>query len=64
MKSQKSNSPVNMMNAQAETEALRRAAELARKIAIDTDTHLVVMENGKIVHIPAERLREQEQTHN
>lgn len=37
--------------------ALRRAAELARKTAIDTDTELVVVREGRIVRIPAETLR-------
>lgn len=37
--------------------AMHRAAELARKIAIQTDTCLVVVENGRIVRIPAHVLR-------
>lgn len=37
--------------------ALRRAAALARKTAIDTDTELVVVREGRIVRIPAETLR-------
>jgi len=37
--------------------ALRRAAAMARKIAIDTNTELVVVLEGRIVHIPAEVLR-------
>jgi len=57
--STQTNTSANAIDVQAATAALRRAAALARKTAIDTDTHLVVMENGHIVHIPAARLREQ-----
>jgi len=42
----------------ASVAAMHRAAGMARKIAIQTDTCLVVVENGKIVRIPAEALRE------
>jgi hypothetical protein len=38
--------------------ALRRAAELARKTAVQTHTAIVVVENGKLRRIPAEQLRE------
>jgi len=38
--------------------AMQRAAKLARKIAIQTNTALVVVRDNKIVHIPAEQLRE------
>lgn len=38
--------------------ALQRAAKEARKIAIQTDTHIVVMENGKLVRLSAENLRQ------
>lgn len=38
--------------------ALRRAAELARKTAIQTDTHLIVVKNGKLTRISAQTLRE------
>lgn len=38
--------------------AMHRAAELARKIAIQTDTSLVIMKDGKIIRIPAAALRE------
>lgn len=37
--------------------AIRRAAALARKTAIDTNTHLVVVVDGALVRIPAEQLR-------
>jgi len=42
--------------------ALRRAAALARKTAIQTDTELVVVRDGQIVRIPAEALRRQADT--
>jgi len=48
-------------DAQAATAALRRAAALARKTAMDTNTHLVVMRNGKLMHIPAQQLRQQQE---
>lgn len=38
--------------------AMRRAAEMARKKAIETDTGIVVVRNGKRVHISAAELRE------
>jgi hypothetical protein len=37
--------------------AMRRAAEMARKIAIQTDTEIVLVKDGKPVRIPAEELR-------
>jgi hypothetical protein len=40
--------------------AMRRAAEMARKIAVQTNTALVVVKDGKVVRIPAEQLRAQE----
>lgn len=42
----------------ASVAAMQRAAKLARKIAIQTDTSIVVVEDGQIVHIPAAALRE------
>ncbi len=39
--------------------ALLRAAALARKTAISTDTHLIVMKDGQLTRIPAQALREQ-----
>jgi len=47
----------NPFDVHAATAALHRAAALARKTAIDTNTHLVVMRNGKLVRIPAQQLR-------
>lgn len=35
-----------------------RAAELARKTAIQTNTNLVVVKDGKITRIPAQELKE------
>jgi len=61
MRPQQEHSPVNVMDTQAATAALHRAAEIARKTAIDTDTCLVVMENGKMVRIPAQQLRQQQE---
>jgi hypothetical protein len=37
--------------------AMQRAAEMARQRAIQTNTALVVVRNGKTVRIPAEELR-------
>ncbi len=37
--------------------AMRRAAALARKTAIQTDTAIVVVRDGKPVRIPAAQLR-------
>lgn len=37
--------------------AMRRAALLARKTAIQTDTEIVLVRAGKLVRIPAEQLR-------
>ncbi len=38
--------------------AMKRAAELARRTAIQTDTEIVVVRDGKTVLIPAQQLRE------
>ena len=38
--------------------AMRRAAEMARKKAIETDTGIVVVRDGEMVHISAAELRE------
>ena len=40
--------------------ALRRAAQLARKTAIQTDTHLVIVKDGRLQRITAADLVEQE----
>jgi len=59
--STQTNTDTKAIDVQAALAALQRAAEIARKTAIDTDTCLVVMEHGKIVRIPAEQLRLQQQ---
>lgn len=38
--------------------AMRRAAAVARQIAIDTNTGIVVFRDGKVVRISAAELRE------
>lgn len=37
--------------------AMQRAAELARRTALQTDTAIVVVQDGKLMRIPAEQLR-------
>lgn len=39
--------------------ALQRAAESARHIAMQTNTAIVLVENGKMVKVPAEQLRKE-----
>jgi len=41
----------------ASTAAMKRAAEAARKTAIQTGTDLIVMKDGKLTRIPAKELR-------
>jgi hypothetical protein len=41
--------------------AMERAAAMARKIAIQTNTSLVVVQDGKLIQIPADQLRREEQ---
>jgi hypothetical protein len=46
--------------------AMQRAAELARKIAIQTDTGIVIVRDGKLVRVSAQALRDnalEEKTH-
>jgi mRNA degradation ribonuclease J1/J2 len=40
--------------------AMQRAAQLARKTAIQTNTEIVIVQNGKLVRISAEQLRAQQ----
>lgn len=40
--------------------AMQRAAERARRVAIQTDTAIVISRNGKVIHITADELRRQE----
>ena len=42
----------------ASVRAMQRAAELARKTAIQTDTGIVIVRNAQIVHISAQELRQ------
>lgn len=37
--------------------AMRRAAQMARQIALQTNTAIVVVKDGKLLRIPAEQLR-------
>lgn len=39
--------------------ALQRASLLARKTAIQTDTHLVIVKDGQLLRLSAEDLRQQ-----
>jgi hypothetical protein len=41
--------------------ALRRAAQQARKTAIQTETNLVIVKDGRMQHISADELRQQAQ---
>jgi hypothetical protein len=43
----------------ASVAAMHRAAKLTRKIAIQTDTDLIVRVHGKLTHIPSKILREE-----
>jgi len=61
MSMQKTNTSTKPIDIHAALAAFRRAAEIACKTAIDTDTCLVVMENGKMVQIPAQQLRQQQE---
>ncbi|MEO8810022.1 MAG: hypothetical protein ABI386_07240 [Rhodanobacter sp.] len=40
--------------------AIQRAAEQARKTAVQTDTAIVVVKDGKLLRIPAAQLRGQD----
>lgn len=41
----------------ASVAAMRRAADMARKTAIETNTEIVIVQDGKTVRITAEELR-------
>jgi hypothetical protein len=43
-------------------QAMRRAADLARKTALQTDTGIVIVQNDKIVWVSAEQLRQERKT--
>ena len=42
--------------------AMRRAAEMARNTAIQTNTEIVIVKDGEPVHISAEELRKERRT--
>ena len=44
----------------ASVQAMQRAAKLARKTAIQTDTGIVIVRNAQIVHVSAQELRQDE----
>lgn len=41
----------------ASIQAIKRAAAMARKIAVQTDTGIVIMKDEKLVRVSAEQLR-------
>ena len=41
--------------------AMQRAAKMARETAIQTDTAIIVVQNGKRARIPAEQLRKEKE---
>ena len=43
----------------ASVAAMKRAAELARQVAIETNTAIILWKDGKVVRIPASELRQQ-----
>ena len=46
----------------ASVQAMQRAAAMARKIAIQTDTCLVIVRDQKLVRISAHQLRQEQST--
>ena len=50
-------STANDPNLRASSLAMRRAAQLARKVAMQTNTDIVIVQNGQLVRIPASELR-------
>lgn len=44
----------------ASLQAIKRAAELARQTALQTDTGIVVVEGQKMVHVSAKELRQEQ----
>lgn len=40
----------------ASVQAMKRAAELARQVAIQTNTAIAIVEDGKLVHVSAKEL--------
>ncbi|BDB15001.1 MULTISPECIES: hypothetical protein [Acidithiobacillus] len=56
------NLPSDIANAKdpdvrASLNALRRAAQLARKTAMQTNTSIVIVRDGQVVHVSAQELR-------
>lgn len=43
----------------ASLKAIKRSAELARKVAMQTETAIIVTEGEKIIRLSAEQLREE-----
>jgi hypothetical protein len=43
----------------ASAAALKRAAQAARRTAIQTGTNLIIVKDGKLTRIPAQALREE-----
>jgi hypothetical protein len=41
--------------------AMKRAGEMARELAIQTGTSIVIMKDQQIVHVTAEQLRQESQ---
>jgi hypothetical protein len=57
------NPPSDLLNAKdpdvrASFHALRRAAQLARKTAIQTNTSIVIFQDGQLIRVSAQALRE------
>ncbi len=46
----------------ASVQAIQRAAAMARKIAIQTDTCIVIVQDQKLVRISAQQLRQEKLT--
>lgn len=46
----------------ASVQAMRRAAELARQTALQTETAIVIVQDGKPVRVTADMLRKQART--
>lgn len=57
---QKDLSKASNPDLRASMAAMQRAAAMARKIAMQTDTAIVIMRDGKLVRITADELRAQD----
>lgn len=58
--SEKRNSPSTDPEIRDAMTALERAAQLARKTAIQTDTAIIIVRDGKRVRVTAEELRKEQ----